>query len=336
MSEFPRRAFIQKSAALGAGMVAAASCAPETASIPKVSKTSRTTVPKVISTWNHGIPANEAAWEKLLAGGTALDAVEAGVKVVEADPQYTSVGYGGLPDREGKVTLDACIMDHLGNAGSVSFLQDIKHPISVARKVMEKTPHVMLVGKGARRFAVEEGFQPEDLLTAESRSAWQKWLETSEYKPVANVENHDTIGMICQDNLGNLSASCTTSGMAYKMHGRVGDSPIIGAGLFVDNEYGACVATGMGELMLKTLGSFLVVEMMRQGKTAQEACEAAIQRIVDKLDYKEFQVAYLAMDVAGNTGAYCIQPGFNYAEMSEDTNVLVDARSFADEMNRKS
>ena len=318
-----RRRFIQNSAALGAGMVVATSCESPT---PK--QRIRSTKPKVISTWNHGLPANEGAWKVLGQGGSALDAAEQGVMVVEADPESMSVGYGGLPDRDGKVTLDACIMDHQGNAGSVSFLQDIMHPISVARKVMEETPHVMLVGEGAKQFALEQGFEAMDLLTPAAKAAWEKWLETSEYKPIVNVENHDTIGMICQDANGNISGSCTTSGMAYKMHGRVGDSPIIGAGLYVDNDYGACVATGMGELMLKTLGSFLVVELMRQGKTAQEACEAAIQRIVDKLDYKDFQVGYLAMDIEGNTGAYCIHPGFNYAEMSDGNNQLIDSNSF--------
>lgn len=319
-----RRRFLQNSAAIGAGVIAATGCES-----PKLAPKIRSNKPKVISTWNHGIPANEGAWKVLGVGGSALDAAEQGVMVVEADPKSTSVGYGGLPDRDGKVTLDACIMDHQGNAGSVCFLQDFMHPISVARKVMEETPHVMLVGQGARQFALEQGFEAMDLLTPESKAAWEKWVETSEYKPIVNVENHDTIGMICQDSQGNISASCTTSGMAYKMHGRVGDSPIIGAGLYVDNDFGACVATGMGELMLKTLGSFLVVELMRQGKTAQEACEAAIMRIVEKLDYKEFQVGYLAMDIEGNTGAYCIQPGFNYAEMTDkDNNRLIDAQSF--------
>ncbi|MFZ9046753.1 MAG: N(4)-(beta-N-acetylglucosaminyl)-L-asparaginase [Cyclobacteriaceae bacterium] len=326
MSGFSRRVFLKNSVAAGIGAAVTPACVENQPLATE--RPIRSQEAKVISTWNHGLPANEEAWSVLENGGSALDAAEAGVKVVEADPKYTSVGYGGLPDRDGKVTLDACIMDHDGNAGSVSFLQDIVHPISVARRVMEETPHVMLVGEGAKKFAIEQGFELQNLLTEESRRAWIAWLKTSEYNPEVNVENHDTIGMICQDSTGNLSASCTTSGMAYKMHGRVGDSPIIGAGLYVDNDSGACVATGMGELMLKTLGSFLVVEFMRQGKTAQEACEAAIGRIVEKLDYKEFQVAYLAMDISGATGAYCIQPGFNYAEMYRGENNLIDARSF--------
>lgn len=318
-----RRKFIKNTlaATAGVGLVGTA-CAEEKQATVRSSK------PKAISTWIHGIEANEEAMRVMADGGNALDAAEKGVMVVEADPKGSSVGIGGLPDRDGNVTLDACIMDHAGNAGSVCFLQNIKHPIAVARKVMEETPHVMLAGEGAKRFALAQGFAEENLLTESSKKAWEKWLESAEYNPVINVENHDTIGLICQDAQGNLSGSCTTSGLAYKMHGRVGDSPIIGAGLFVDNDYGAAVATGMGELMMKTLGSFLVVELIRQGATAQEACEDAIQRIVDKLDYKSFQVGYLAMDIAGNTGAYAIHPGFNYAEMVDGKNELIDAKSY--------
>ena len=320
-----RRKFLKRSmtVATGAGLLAT-SCATTTGERTLV----RSTKAKALSTWKHGVPANEEAMQVMNAGGSALDGAEKGVRVVEADPEGTSVGIGGLPDRDGNVTLDACIMDHQGNAGSVCFLQNIKHPISVARKVMEETPHVMLAGEGARQFAVAQGFAEENLLTEKSRIAWQEWLETARYKPIINRENHDTIGMICQDAKGNLSGSCTTSGLAYKMHGRVGDSPIIGAGLFVDNDYGAAVATGMGELMMKTLGSFLVVELMRQGASPQQACEEAIQRIVDKLDYQSFQTGYLAMDIEGNVGAYAIHPGFNYAVAVDGKNELKDARSY--------
>lgn len=319
-----RRSFLKKSAALTAGIgLASVACAEQ-----KPNELARSKTPKALSTWNHGIEANEAAMKVLLDGGSALEASEKGVNVIEADPENTTVGIGGAPDRDGNVTLDACIMDHLGNAGSVSFMQHIKHPVSVARKVMEETPHVMLAGAGALQFALEQGFEKENLLTERSKKAWEEWKLKAKYEPIINVENHDTIGMICQDQEGNLSGSCTTSGAAYKMHGRIGDSPVIGAGLFVDNDYGAAVATGMGELMLKTLGSFVVVELIRQGKTAQEACEAAVQRIVDKLDYKSFQVGYLAMDKAGNTGAFAIHSGFNYAEMANGRNELIDARSY--------
>jgi len=270
-------------------------------------------IPMAISTWNHGLPANEAAWDIIEAGGKAIDAVEAGVKVPEADPESNSVGYGGYPDRDGNVTLDACIMDETGNCGSVSFLQHIMHPISVARKVMDNTPHVMLSGDGALKFALEQGFKKQNLLTEKSKEAWMNWLKSGKYKPVINKENHDTIGLLAIDKKGDISGACTTSGLAWKYHGRVGDSPIIGAGMFVDNEVGGAVATGMGEAVLKTLGTFLVVELMRGGLSPQKACEEAVRRIVAKQNAEDFQIGYLAIDKSGNHGAYCIHKGFNYA-----------------------
>jgi N4-(beta-N-acetylglucosaminyl)-L-asparaginase len=272
--------------------------------------------PTVISTWNFGYKANAVSWKLLSEGGNALDAVEKGINLIEADPENQSVGIGGLPDRDGYVTLDACIMDEKGRAGSVTFLQDIVHPVSVARLVMEKTPHVMLSGSGALQFALENGFERQNLLTDKSKQAWEEWLKKSQYKPVINIENHDTVGLLALDQSGNLSGGCSTSGLAYKMHGRVGDSPIIGAGLFVDNEIGACVATGLGELVMRTLGSFLVVEFIRQGASAQEACEQAIQRIAkNNPDFKEkdYQVGVIALDKSGNVGAFSLQPGFTYA-----------------------
>jgi N4-(beta-N-acetylglucosaminyl)-L-asparaginase len=210
--------------------------------------------PIVLSTWKFGLKCNETAWEILKNNGRSLDAVEAGVEVCEADPNERSVGYGGRPDRDGRVTLDACIMDELSNIGSVACLEHIKHPISVARAVMEKTPHVMLVGDGALQFALSQGFPKENLLVPDSEREWKEWLKKAEYKPIANIENHDTIGMIALDEHGNLSGACTTSGMAFKMHGRVGDSPIIGAGLYVDNEIGAATATGHGEEVIRISG----------------------------------------------------------------------------------
>ncbi len=282
--------------------------------------------PVVISTWTHGYAANEAAWEILSKKGKALDAVEKGVMVIEADADNTSVGLGGLPDRDGFVTLDASIMDENGNAGSVSFLQHIVHPISVARLVMEKTPNVMLSGEGALQFALANGFKKENLLTEKAKKEWEEWKKEAKYQPVINIENHDTISMVAIDAQGNLSGACTTSGLAYKMHGRVGDSPIIGAGLYVDNEVGAAAATGMGELVMKTLGSFLIVEFMRNGLSPQQACEKAIERIKQKLpDYKKFQIGYIALNKAGETGAYSIQEGFNYAKYDKKGNKLIDA-----------
>ena len=284
--------------------------------------------PMVISTWKHGMPANVAAMEVLQAGGKAIDAVEAGVKIPEADPESMSVGLGGLPDREGKVTLDACIMDETGNCGSVSFLQHIKHPISVARKVMDETPHVMLSGEGALQFALEQGFPKEDLLTEKAEKRWREWLKESEYKPIINVENHDTIGLLALDKKGDISGACTTSGLSWKMHGRVGDSPVIGAGMYVDNEVGGCCATGVGEAVLKTLGSFLIVELMRQGASPQEACEEGIARIVKNQNYKDMQIGYLAINKKGEHGAYAVHPWFNYALHQGGENRMIDALSY--------
>ena len=289
--------------------------------------------PIVLSTWNFGVQANGAAWEVLKNNGRALDAVEAGVKIPEGDPKERSVGYGGRPDRDGKVTLDACIMDEFSNIGSVACLQHIKHPISVARLVMEKTPHVMLVGDGALQFALSQGFKKENLLVEESEKEWKEWLKTSLYKPIANIENHDTIGMIALDAHGNLSGACTTSGMAFKMHGRVGDSPIIGAGLYVDNEIGAATATGHGEEVIRIAGCHLVVELMRQGKSPQKACEEAVSRIVKLTknrgkELKDIQVGFIALNKKGEYGAYCVQGGFNYAVNDNSGNKLVDSAYF--------
>lgn len=322
-----RRKFIHRSAlssllaAIGLGNTA---CASEQNATTVKEGTIKATV---IATWNNKL-ANQTAWEVIKNGGRALDAVEAGVKIPEADENDQSVGYGGRPDRDGKVTLDACIMDENGDCGSVCFLQGIKHPISVARKVMEETPHVILAGAGALKFAKEQGFQVEEMLTDKSKKEYEAWLVNSEYKPVINIENHDTIGMVAVDQAGNISGACTTSGMAYKIHGRVGDSPIIGAGMFVDNEVGGAVATGVGEAVLKTLGSFLVVELMRQGRTPQEACEEAVKRIAKNQQYKDIQVGYCAINKAGEHGGYSIQPGFMYVLNQQDETELYDAKSF--------
>ena len=272
------------------------------------------TYPIVVSTWKAGINANADAWNIIGSGGHALDGVEAGVKNAEADPENSSVGYGGLPDRNGDVTLDACIMDDQGNCGSVAFLKNIKHPISVARKVMEDTPHVMLVGQGAKEFAVSNGFTPEDLTTENSRKAYEKWLEKSEYKPIINIENHDTIGMLAIDQEGRLCGACTTSGLAYKMAGRVGDSPIIGAGLYIDPEVGGAVATGLGEEIIKASACSIVVELMRQGASPEEACKELIERIMKRVKEPEnTQVSILALSRSGVHGSYSIYNGFDYA-----------------------
>jgi len=302
------------------------------ASLPIASafgKSKNVTKPVVISTWNFGLQANEAAWAILSKGGKALDAVEAGARVPEGDPKETSVGLGGLPDREGHVTLDACIMDENGNIGSVAFLEHIVHPVSVARKVMEKTPHVMLVGEGALQFALANGFKKEKLLTKESEQAWKEWLKEKKYKPIANIENHDTIGILALDANGNLSGACTTSGMAYKMRGRVGDSPIIGAGLYVDNEIGAATSTGVGEEVIRIVGCHLVVELMRQGNSPEVACKLAVERIIQKNPdkAKTIQVGFLALNKNGEYGAYCLQKGFTFAVYQPTGNTLTESKS---------
>jgi N4-(beta-N-acetylglucosaminyl)-L-asparaginase len=280
------------------------------------------TVPRVCSTWDFGVAANQAAWKVLAAGGRALDAVEQGVRVTEADLGNHSVGRAGYPDRDGKVTLDASIMDEHGNCGAVAAIEHIAHPISVARRVMERTPHVLLVGDGALQFALEQGFPREELLTRESETAWREWLKSAKYRPYTagpggkpgDASNHDTIGMLAIDAAGNLSGACTTSGMAWKLHGRVGDSPIIGAGLYVDNEVGGATSTGVGEEVIRNAGSFLVVELMRQGRSPEAACREAVERILHRRPAtRDLQVGFLAIDKAGQVGAWAIQKGFSYA-----------------------
>jgi N4-(beta-N-acetylglucosaminyl)-L-asparaginase len=314
--------------------------------------------PVVLSTWDTGVAANKGAWEVLGKNGNALDAVEAGVRITEASINCC-VGLGANPDRDGHVTLDASIMDHQWNCGAVAAMERIKHPISVARRVMEKTPHVLLVGVGAQQFAVAEGFPLEpDVLSDDAKKAYHEWLKKSEYKPVINIENtksssaspaktepeyaaaparladggwnHDTIGMIAMDAAGNLSGSCTTSGMAFKMRGRVGDSPIIGAGLFVDNEVGAVTATGQGEDVIRICGSHSVVEYMRQGLSPEQACKAAVEKIarIKKEKAKDIQVGFIAINKKGETGGYALQPGFSYAIKSGTEERLIPAKSY--------
>ena len=304
-----RRNFLKTSIAAGAVLPSIACQSAEDHKASSIIK------PVVISTWNHGIAANTAAWAVLNNGGKAIDAVEVGVRVTESDPTGQSVGIGGRPDMNGDVTLDACIMNEQGDCGSVAYLKNIEHPISVARQVMEETPHVMLVGDGAKQFALEKGHAEINLLTEKSRAEWQKW-QASERKvlPKINVENHDTIGLLALDSHGDLSGACTTSGAAWKLPGRVGDSPIIGAGLYVDNEIGGATATGWGEAVIRAVGCFLVVELMRQGNSAQQACELAVERVISKNpDWRDIQVGFIALAKDGSYGGYCIQSGFDYA-----------------------
>jgi len=280
-----------------------------------------------ISTWKT-TEANQKAGQMLDKGEHALDAAVAGVAIEEENPKNTTVGYGGAPDRTGKVTLDACVMNHLGDCGSVVAVENIVNVARLAKDVMEKTPHVMLSGKGAEEFAISQGYKKTDLLTDQSKKEWEEWLKDQDYRPIINIENHDTIGMLCIDKNNNLSGACTTSGLAYKMKGRVGDSPIIGSGLFIDNKIGGAVATGLGEEVVKTVGSFLVVELMRQGLSPQEACEKAVKRIVsNNTQENKFQVAYIAMNKKGEVGSYSIEPGFTYMDYVNGENKEVFSKS---------
>ena len=280
-----------------------------------------------ISTWKT-TEANQKAGQMLDKGEHALDAAVAGVAIEEENPKNTTVGYGGAPDRTGKVTLDACVMNHLGDCGSVVAVENIVNVARLAKDVMEKTPHVMLSGKGAEEFAISQGYKKTDLLTDQSKKEWEEWLKDQDYRPIINIENHDTIGMLCIDKNNNLSGACTTSGLAYKMKGRVGDSPIIGSGLFIDNKIGGAVATGLGEEVVKTVGSFLVVELMRQGLSPQDACEKAVKRIVSNNSQEnKFQVAYIAMNKKGEVGSYSIEPGFTYMDYVNGENKEVFSKS---------
>ena len=280
-----------------------------------------------ISTWKT-TEANQKAGQMLNKGEDALDAAVAGVAIEEENPKNTTVGYGGSPDRTGKVTLDACVMNHLGDCGSVVAVENIVNVARLAKDVMEKTPHVMLSGKGAEEFAISQGYIKTDLLTDKSKKEWEEWLKDQDYRPIINIENHDTIGMLCIDKNNNLSGACSTSGLAYKMKGRVGDSPIIGSGLFIDNKIGGAVATGLGEEVVKTVGSFLVVELMRQGLSPQEACEKAVKRIVSNNSQEnKFQVAYIAMNKKGEVGSYSIEPGFTYMDYVNGENKEIFSKS---------
>jgi len=309
--------------------------------------------PVVIATWDSGMAVNAAAWKILQANGKAVDAVEAGAIHIENEINCC-VGLGGYPDRDGIVTLDACIMDHNANCGAVAGLERIKHPISVARKIMETTPHVILAGNGAQQFALENGFTLEsNKLSEDAKKAYKDWLKKSEYKPIINIENlpagsegkknngpfapaffedgspnHDTMGLIALDNNGDLSGAVTTSGMAFKMHGRVGDSPIIGAGIFVDNEIGAATSSGVGEEVIRICGTHLVVEFMRRGYSPEQACKKAVQRIVkrDPIKAKTLQVGFLAMNKKGQYGAYAIQKGFVYAVKTDNENKIYPSK----------
>lgn len=305
------------------------------------------TKPIVIATWEDGKDVNREAWKILSSNGRALDAVEAGAKYIEGTINCC-IGLGGYPDRDGIVTLDSCIMDEHANCGAVAALERIKHPVSVARKVMETTPHVLLAGEGAQQFALENGFKLEPAeLSEPAKIAYANWLKKSEFKPEINIENkkyngpfappffedgspnHDTMGLVALDASGNMSGAVTTSGMAFKIHGRVGDSPIIGAGLFVDNEYGAATSSGVGEEVIRICGTHLVVEYMRAGHSPEVACKKAVERIVnrDRKKAEGIQVGFLALNKNGQYGAYAIQKGFVYSVKSNGEEKVYASKS---------
>jgi N4-(beta-N-acetylglucosaminyl)-L-asparaginase len=296
----------------------------------------KTKGPIILSTWDEGKNVNNVAWPILIAGGQGIDAIEKGGNYIE-DQINCCVGLGGNPDRDGHVTLDASIMDYNGNIGGVAGLERIKHPISVARQVMERTPHVLLVGVGAQQFALEMGHKLESAeLSPDAQQQYEIWLKDKKYSPVQNIENmpmrtekgdfnHDTMAMIARDSYGHMVGGVTTSGMGFKMRGRVGDSPIIGAGLYVDNEVGAATSSGVGEEVIRICGSHLVVELMRQGCSPERACKEAVMRIVKK-DPKRaatMQVGFIALDKNGNYGSFALQSGFVYAVKSEKEEIMI-------------
>jgi N4-(beta-N-acetylglucosaminyl)-L-asparaginase len=309
----------------GAGLLAA------TAAVPAVAKPA--TGATIVSTWDFGATANTAAHAKLVAGGSLLDALEAGARVPEADPEIHTVGLGGYPDRDGRVTLDAVIMDDAGRVGAVGALEDVVHAVSVARAVMEKTPHTMLVGDGATQFALANGFPKETLLTPAAEAAWREWLKTSNYRPVANIENqtpggawnHDTIGILGRDAAGRLAGACTTSGMAFKIHGRVGDSPQVGCGLYVEAGVGAATSSGVGEEVIRIAGTARVVGSIRHGMAPMEACREAVLHIAKLRGdaVKDAQVGFLALGADGRVGAFALLPGFTYAVTDAGGNTVM-------------
>jgi isoaspartyl peptidase/L-asparaginase-like protein (Ntn-hydrolase superfamily) len=310
--------------------------------------------PIILSTWSFGKQANAAAWPALIAGGSALDAVEAACGHAEADLTNHTVGRGGYPDRDGNVSLDASIMLAPARCGAVAAVRRTQHAISLARRVMEHTRHVMLAGEGADLFAVEQGLQPADLLTDEARDAWLKWRDAQKRDggaattrpgaagPRRNVEElglrdvdlakrdmertHDTIGSLAIDARGTLAGGCSTSGLAFKLPGRVGDSPIIGHGLYVDPTIGAAVTTGHGELMMGVCATFLAVEAMRRGAKPLDAALEVLDRAKSSYDLgPEDQIGIIVLSKTGQWSSAALRDGFRTAVRTRDRDELVDA-----------
>lgn len=319
-----RRKFLKTSSVLGTGLITSKIFSKQNTN--QFSSYSNKKQPLIISTWNHGLPASKKSLEVLNNGGSLLDAVELGINVVENDPNIHSVGIGGYPDADGNVTLDSCIMDSDGNAGAVAYLSNIKNAISVARLVKEQTPHMMLAGEGAQRFAINNGFKKENLLTEEVKNIWKKWKLSNKKMHDPVNDNHDTIGLLALDGNGNISGGVSTSGWAYKIPGRVGDSPIIGASLFVDNNVGAACSTGFGEAVMETVGSFLIVEKMREGFSPLEACKIAIRRLSKYENIDNFQVGYIALNKEGDYAGYSYFNGFEYATVTNEFNEITKSK----------
>ena len=288
------------------------------------------TGPIFLSTWIHGKPANERAAEVFKGGGSLLDAVEKGINVPESDPNVTSVGYGGIPNAEGVVELDAAIMDGARHrAGSVCSLHMIKNPISVARLVMEKTRHTTLAGEGAFRFALQMGFEPQTLLTPQSLQKWQEWKADPHHQTFwLTPEHHDTIGMVATDGKGHVVSGCSTSGLGFKLPGRVGDSPLVGCGVYANDNVGAASGTGDGDVMTNYCTSISIVHFMARGASPQEACMELLRHMV-KTDpqNKDTAVGVIAINTRGEIGAACMNEGFHlkYALWQNEQSQLIDS-----------
>lgn len=301
--------------------------------------------PLILSTWSFGVKANEVGWPVLAGGGDALDAVEAACKAVESDPSIDSVGYGGLPDRTGRVSLDGCVMLSPAQCGSVCFIRRFMHPVSIARRVMELTPHVMLAGAGAEEFAMAQGFEVAQLLSPDAALSYKKKLEelradpTMAYQRVLGAANreeanqgfnepaHDTVGVLALDQHGKLAGACSTSGLPMKLPGRVGDSPIIGHGLYVHPQHGAAVATGNGELVMGTCGSFLAVELMRNGASPVDALEECMSRLIESYDLdQQHQIGMIALRPDGSWAHCSLRQGYRTAVRSAGENGLIESQ----------
>ena len=278
--------------------------------------------PIMLSTWTFGEKANQAGWPYLIGPpGSSLDAVEQACRAIEADPQVMTVGYGGYPDRSGQVTLDASIMLSPARCGAVCHVRRFMHPVSIARLVMEKSPHVMLAADGADRFAESHGMEPNDLRTGQSQAAWKKWIE--EHLP--HNKSHDTVGVLARDSAGQIAGACSTSGLPFKLPGRVGDSPILGHGLYVDPEHGAAVATGSGELMMGVCGSFLAVELIRRGASPLDAAAEVLRRIIDGYELRdEHQAALIVFSASGKWSSAALRPGYRTAVRTPTRSELVE------------